>query len=366
MSSKVYFTPIHSRSTVNSLQKKVTELYDVAGFSDCISKDDLVAVKLHFGEDGNTAFVQADYVKKVVARIKKNGGKPFLTDANTLYHGTRSNAIDHINTAHKHGFTQDNVGAQVIIADGLKGKDVIDVKVGLKHFKEVKLGAAAVHADALMVVTHFKGHIASGFGGTLKNVGMGFGSRAGKQLMHSDIKPKVNRKKCVGCATCVMWCPRDAITLKNGKATISQKLCYGCAECFITCKPRAIEIRWDTSSEPLQEKMVEYTVGVLKNKKGKAGYFSFVNNVTKHCDCVSWTDPPFVKDIGILASKDPVALDKASADLVNRVPLNPECEVKAIEGKDNLRAANDVDWSHQLKYAEKVGLGTRIYELIEI
>ncbi len=362
MSSKVYFVPIKGRIIL----KKITELYEVAGFSDCISKEDYVAVKLHFGEDGNTAFVRPEYVGQVVKCIKKSGGRSFLTDSNTLYHGKRSNAIDHIRTAHKHGFTPDKVRAPVIIADGLLGKDVVEVEVGLKHFKEVKLGAAAVHSDALIAVTHFKGHIGSGFGGTLKNIGMGFGTRAGKQLMHSDINPKVNKKKCIGCGTCVKWCPRDAITIEGNKASIDQERCYGCAECFITCKPKAIEIRWDTSSELLQEKMVEYTSGVLKNKRKKVGYFNFVNNVTQHCDCVSWTDPPFVKDIGILASKDPVAVDQAAADLVNDATLNPDIKFKKEKGKDNLRAANDVDWSHQLRYAEEIGLGRRKYELIEI
>jgi len=200
---------------------------------------------------------------------------------------------------------------------------------------------------------------------TIKNIGMGFGSRAGKQMMHSDIKPTVDDEKCIGCGTCVKWCPKEAITLENGKANIDHELCYGCGECFVTCKPKAIKIRFDSTAQPLQEKMVEYAYGVLKGKERKAGYFNFVNNVTAHCDCASWSDKPFVNDIGLLASKDPVALDQASADLVNQAKLVPDA-LDGKKGEDNLKSANDLDWSFQLKYAEDIGLGTRNYELVEI
>jgi uncharacterized Fe-S center protein len=366
MTAKVYLVPSGAEKSSEAMPNRIAELFDEAGFADCFGKDDFTAVKVHFGEVGNTTFVQPVYVRKVVDSIKKSGGNPFLTDANTLYFGKRANAIDHLNTAYLHGFVPSVVDAPVIIADGLLGKDVMEVEVGMKHFKTVKLGAAAVHAKAMMSIAHFKGHIAAGFGGAIKNVGMGFGSRAGKQQMHSDINPKVNEEKCIGCGTCASWCPQGAIELEHGKAVIDQELCYGCAECFITCKPKAIEIRWDSSSELLQEKMIEYTAGVVKGKEGKCGYFNFINNVTPHCDCAGWSDTPIVHDVGIVASKDPIAIDQASADLVNKAAVNQSAKLEQKKGKDNIQLANDIDWTLQLKYGEKIGLGTRKYELIEI
>ncbi|MEW5937243.1 MAG: DUF362 domain-containing protein [Candidatus Thermoplasmatota archaeon] len=366
MVSEVYFAPLRARKRADSMPEKVTRLFRKAGLDRCIGKDDLVAIKTHFGEAGNTTFIQPLYLRKVVDAVKAAGGKPFLTDANTLYFGERANAVDHLCLAYRHGFLPSTVDAPVIIADGLLGKDFVEVEVNLRHFKTVKLGAAAVHAHALIAVSHFKGHVAAGFGGALKNLGMGFGSRGGKQMMHSEIKPEVDIEKCVGCGTCIRWCPQGAISLVNGKARIDPEICYGCAECFVTCTSRAIEIRWDTSSEALQEKYVEFAYGVLREKKGKVGFINFVIDVTPDCDCVSWSDTAFVPDIGVLASKDPVAIDQASAEMVNRAPANPNSRISSFSGADKLKALNDIDWTHQLRYAEEIGLGTRSYKLVEI
>ncbi len=368
MTSKVYFAPFRAQKNSENLVNMVTRLFEKAGFDECISENDLTAIKVHFGETGNTTFLSPVYVKRVVDSVKKAGGNPFVTDANTLYFGTRSNAVDHLNTAIQHGWLPSVIGAPIIIADGLIGKDSVEVEVNLNHFDKVTLASACVNANSLMVVSHFKCHMVGGIGGAIKNLGMGFGTRAGKQQMHSDLNPVVDVDMCIGCGKCVKWCPKDAITLTDGKAYIDPETCYGCGECLVTCGPKAIKIRWDSSARSLQEKMIEYCMGAIKGKEGKVGYISFVMNVTPHCDCVGWSDAPIVPDIGILASKDPIALDQACADMVNKEKVNPNSRiVEGVEkGLDNIRAANDLDWTYQLEYGEKVGLGSRKYEIIKI
>ncbi len=368
MTSEVFIARLGAKKGSENTINKLTKLFKEAGLDGCVTKDDLVAIKVHFGETGNTTFVNPILIRPIVDSVAKAGGRPFLTDTNTLYFGTRSNAVDHLNTAHAHGFLPSVVGAPVIIADGLIGKNDTEVEVNLKHFKHVKLASAAVQSDSIIVASHFKCHIVGGIGGAIKNMGMGFGTRAGKQQMHSDMKPLVDESACVGCGTCAKWCPQSAITVIKGKAVIDHEKCYGCGECLITCGPRAINIRWDSDARSMQEKMVEYCMGVTKGKFGKIGYINFVMNVTPHCDCAGWSDIPIVDDIGILASKDPVAIDQASADLVNSAKANPlSCTTEGVEkGMDNIRAANDLDWSFQLAYGEEVGLGLRKYKIIDI
>lgn len=366
MSSEVYFTSLKTKQG-ESLLSKLERLIQRAGLLDAVAPNDLVALKLHFGERGNLAYVRPQYVRRVVDQVKKKGGRPFLTDANTLYAGSRANAVDHLETAIENGFDYSVVGAPLVIADGLNGKDYESVSVNLKHFKEVKIGSAAVHADALLAITHLKGHAATGYGGTLKNLGMGLGSRAGKQQQHSDVLPRVNAEMCKACGKCAKWCPASAITVE-GVAQISLEVCIGCGECTATCPFHAIAINWKTEADVIQEKIAEYTVGVLKGKEGKTGFITFVTNVSPLCDCCGWNDIPIVGDIGILASKDPIAIDQAAVDLINQAHGNPHSELGERHTEhDKFRTLYpDIDWTIQLSYGEEIGLGSRKYQLIEV
>lgn len=365
--SKVYFADMRARKKSDNLVNKVGRLLRMSGLDSICARGDLVAIKTHFGEPGNTTFIRPQFMNKIVEVVARKGGKPFLTDANTLYVGKRSNAVDHVTTATRHGFTFPIVGAPVIIADGLKGKDQVEVRVSLKHCKTVKIAAAAHQADSIIGVAHFKGHGGTGFGGALKNIGMGFGSRAGKLDMHCDVHPSVKQEKCKSCGLCVRNCPSGAIQLKK-KAVIDEKLCIGCGECYVYCPSKAIDSGGYVGKEILQEKIVEYCYGVLKDKKAKAGFLNFLVDVTPDCDCPPWSDKSIVPDIGILASKDIVAIDQASADLVNAESgmKDTRLEEELSAGTDKFRAMHKVDWEVQLAYAEKLGLGSRDYRLIRI
>ncbi len=339
-----------------SKNKDISRIFDALKIP-FIKENSFVALKIHFGEMGNTAYLKPENIKPLIEKVKSLKALPFLTDANTLYKGTRTDAVNHMLTAYKHGYDFKNVGAPVIIADGLTGKESVQVAVGLKHFKEVKIAAAAFHADSMIVLTHFKGHELTGFGGALKNVGMGLGSRAGKQMMHADVRPEVNGEKCTACGCCVKWCPASAVTLVNNKALIDKSKCIGCGECIASCRFGAIAVSWAGSPSSVQEKLVEYFYGVWKDKKGKMVFFNFLADISPNCDCYSFNDPPIVPDIGLLASYDPLAIDQASIDLV----------MKKGGSKDLFREIYpDIDWSVQLSYAESLGIGTKDYRLTEI
>jgi uncharacterized protein len=322
-----------------------------------LDEGSLAAIKIHFGEIGNTAYLKPSTVMPIIEKVKKTKALAFLTDANTLYKGTRGDAVNHLKTVATHGYNQEKTGLPVIIADGLSGKESISVKIDQKHFKEVKLGASAVHADSMIVITHFKGHELTGFGGALKNVGMGLGSRAGKQMMHADVTPVVNKEKCTSCGKCIKWCPTSAIKFAaDNKAEIDPKKCIGCGECIASCNFGAIAISWAGSSGAVQEKIVEYFYGIAKDKKEKMAYFNFVIDVSPNCDCYGWNDKPVVPDIGVFASYDPVAIDAACIDMVN----------KAAKHDVFRKIYPDADWNIQLDYAAKLRLGTRSYKINEL
>lgn len=355
--SAVYFGRIKSREsfidTIRKVSRKIVSL--------TVSKGDIVGVKVHFGEEGNTAFIPPYFIRPIVEEVEKAGGKPLLFDTNTLYSGERSNARDHLLLALKHGFTYEVVGAPVMIADGLKGKDFIEEPVEGVHFKTVKLGSLIKQLDSCIVVSHVKGHSTSGFGGAIKNISMGFASRSGKQQMHSDAKPFVDAELCSSCGSCMEWCPVDAIYFReDDKAYIDSEKCIGCNECRVTCPSGAIDISWETTPALLQEKMAEYALGALKILKEKIGFVNFLINTTPDCDCWEWSDPYLVKNIGVLSSLDPVAIDKASVDLLNE-------EWQKNGGKDIWRDLYPkIDWMVQLKHAEKLGAGSTDYEIVSL
>jgi uncharacterized Fe-S center protein len=351
-----------------SMVTRVGGLLDRAGLPKAVAEGDLVAIKLHFGEQGNTGFVHPVYLREVVRRVREAGGKPFLTDANTLYRGERANAVDHLACAIHNGFGYATVDVPLIIADGLDGRDAVDVPVSGTHFESVRIGAAAAHADAMVVVTHVKGHEATGFGGALKNVGMGLGCRSAKQRMHSDFRPEVTAEKCTACARCVKWCPVQAITISPDRvATVDYDTCYGCGECVAACPYGAIATQWKTDAAMLQEKIVEHVVGALAGKDGKVVYVSFVTAVSPDCDCWSFSDAPIVPDLGVLASTDIVAIEQAAHDLITQATgLSGSRGEGLAAGEDKLLAITGVDGTRAFAYAEEMGLGTRQYDLVVV
>jgi len=365
--SKVYFTDMRT-SVKENLFGKLTRLMDSAGIDQVVTKRALVAIKLHFGEKGNTAYIRPIFLRKIVDKVKELGGNPFLTDCNTLYAGTRGESVSHLITAIENGFAYPVVNAPLIIADGLRGASYAEVEIEAPHIHRAFIGKDIVEADVLLSVAHFKGHELAGFGGTIKNVGMGCAARRGKLEQHSDMSPVVKKKKCVACGQCVEHCSQGAISIVENKARIDDQRCIGCGECILICPNKAIDIRWSKDVEIFQKKMVEYTMAVLKGKEKRCLFLNFLANISPACDCYGHSDAPIVNDIGIMASRDPVAIDQASVDLVNsQQGTQGSSMAKCGEGEDKFKAlCPKGDWSVQLEYAQQLGLGSREYELVKI
>lgn len=369
---KVYFAGSRAQSHRESLVKKVDLLFDRVGAAKLIRPRSLVAIKLHFGERGGTAFLNPVLVRRVVDKVKEAGGKPFLCDSNTLYTGGRANAVDHLETALQHGFSYATVGAPLLIMDGLRGHGYYNVAIEGKHFDSVQIGAAVVEADLLIVLSHVKGHAMTGFGGAIKNLSMGCSSRTGKQRMHSAVKPVIDPEKCRRCGSCVQWCAPGAVKLagdKGGGAKINPEKCTGCGECIVSCRHGAVKIQWRAALPELAERMVEFACGAMQGKRDAAVFFNFLLDVIPDCDCNSWSDLPVVPDTGILASTDPVAADQAAVDLINDRPgITGSALPGALEpGGDKFLALHPkADYRIKLAYAEKMGLGSRRYELVQI
>ena len=352
MSSKVFFLSASEKEGHEILAEKTKRIFLALGLEDSIQKDSFVGIKIHFGEKGNTGYIKPAWLKSLVERLKTKNANIFLTDTNTLYLGSRSNAVGHLQLASHHGFSLETLGVPVVIADGLIGRESGEVDVGLRHVKSAKIASAFFHTDVLLCLSHFTGHILSGFGSTIKNLGMGCASRAGKLEQHSDVHPWVNAKVCTNCSVCLEYCPADAIEQENGSVRIIDERCIGCGECLVVCNAGAVKMRWDGDALRVQEKMAEYALAALRSVKNKAGFINFVIRITKDCDCMSKNGKTIAADLGILASLDPVAVDKASVDLL----------IEA-HGKDFLREEIDVDWSKQLQHGQNIGLGSMDYDL---
>ncbi|MCL2141832.1 MAG: DUF362 domain-containing protein [Methanimicrococcus sp.] len=367
MPSKVYFSNFRARGPDDNKISKIERLFKAAGFEKMLSDGDLTAVKLHFGERGNDSYINPVFVRAVTDCIKEAGASPFVTDTNTLYVGYRRNAVDHTETALLHGFNFATLNVPVIIADGLKGTNEISVPVNLKQFKDVKIAADIESADSMVVLTHFKGHILSGFGGAIKNLAMGCASIRGKWEQHEAAQPEVNKEVCVSCGTCIEACPADSIKMTAEGAEIISSTCLSCGHCMV-CPEDAIFHDW-SKIPAFVDRMVEYAYGAVKNKKGKVCYMTFLMNIVPDCDCASWSDTPIVPDIGILASDDPIALDQACYDLVNQSHGLSGGKLKHNHqpGEDKFKGVwKNVDGRRQLEYGEEIGLGQRKYELKEM
>ncbi|MBE2900664.1 4Fe-4S ferredoxin [Methanothermobacter thermautotrophicus] len=367
MASKVYFADLRARSADENKGSKIRKLFErVCG--NIFSEDDVVAVKVHFGERGNDSFISPVLLRHIVDRVKDRSGKVFLTDTNTLYHGSRHDSVDHLVTAVMNGFDYSVVGAPLIIADGLHGGNERLVEVNQKHFDTVKIAGDIYESSGMVVVSHFKGHGMSGFGGALKNLAMGCATIHGKMEQHECAKPVIIGD-CNLCGVCVEACPVEAINLTGDGARIDYDGCIACMNCMDSCPNEVYDLNWEDDIPIFIERMMEYSLGAIKGKEGKVAYFNFLTNITPDCDCVAWSDYPIVPDIGILASNDPVAMDAASYDLVNQQAglMGSMLEKNFEEGADKFRGVwAKVDSGYQLVYAEEIGLGSRRYHLVRV
>lgn len=368
--SKVYFTDMRCKVGTN-LQQKLEKLMKKAGIAQIPMKGKFVAIKMHFGEPGNLSFLRPNFAKTVADIVKEQGGIPFLTDCNTLYVGRRKDALEHITAAYENGFTPLSTGCQILIGDGLKGTDDIDVPLeNCTYFKSAKIGRAVMDADIFISLNHFKGHELTGFGGAIKNTGMGCGSRAGKMDMHSDGKPTISSEQCTGCGVCLKYCAQGALTLANRKTSIDHSKCVGCGRCIGVCNFNAIEPKYDANVDTLNARMAEYALAVVQNRPHF--HVSIVNQVSPFCDCHGENDAAVVPDIGMFASYDPVALDKACIDAVMAAPaignsILHECGCEHGQTGDHFKLIHPItNWRSQLDHSEKIGLGYSEYELISM
>lgn len=343
MKSAVYFIPVNKINT-ESFDKVFTD----TKFFVKLDGAKKLGVKVHFGEDGNNNYLNPLYVKIIIDLAKKANVNPTLIETSTLYRGARQNRTSHIKLAEKHGFHASYVGAPIAILDGERGEEFTEVNVNLKYVKRAKIAKGIDMFDGILNLAHYKGHFVVGFGGVIKNIAMGLAAKGGKLEMHSLTKPYIKQSKCSKCKICLDVCPVDAITITDDDAVIG-KNCIGCASCVEVCPDHAIQINWNEGSESTQKKMAEYAWAILHNRL--ALHFNFALKITPNCDCMNVTEKPIMADIGVFASYDPVACDMALWELTktNINKLYPEVKPETL-----------------MDYSEKLGLGKKTYELIEI
>ena len=373
--AKVYFTDFHTQAYGDGLPTKLKKLIKKAGIQDLELEGKFVAIKLHFGELGNISYLRPNYARAVVDVVKELGGKPFLTDCNTMYPGSRKNALEHLECAWQNGFTPLTVGCPILIGDGLKGTDDVEVPVeGGEYVEKAKIGRAVMDADVFISLTHFKGHEMTGFGGAIKNIGMGCGSRAGKKEQHASGKPKINQKKCRGCTRCQKECANNGLVFDEQarKMHVDEAHCVGCGRCLGACNFDAIYFTNDNAQAALNCRMAEYTKAVVDGRP--QFHISLIVDVSPNCDCHAENDVPILPNIGMFASTDPLALDQACVDACMAAEPMPGSQLAKHladpEFHDHhdhfINSTPESEWRSCLEHAEKIGLGSREYELIEM
>jgi hypothetical protein len=349
--SKVYFSRFKKGQSKRDCLKLL--LRSLEPHLEQFKKGSFVGVKMTIGDAKSTAYIKPELVKVIVENLKRRGAKPFIFDTNVIYKGQRQNAIDHLNLAYKKGFTPDRIGCPYIIADSVFGTDSKTFKTDFKNVTSIKVPSLVGVLEDLVVLSHITGHIMSGYAASIKNVAMGMASRAGKQVQHSSVKPSINPGKCTLCGCCIEMCPSSAIAEASGVAFINSEICIGCGECISACKFDAVNINWKEEADVFVERMAEYAVGILSRIKRKV-FINFAFEITEECDCISGDDPRITEDTGIFASDDILAVDKASFDI-----LTQNGDIFSRGGRMNTHY-------HLLKYASKIGLGSKDYTLIEI
>lgn len=371
----VYFTDFHTEPFGDSLPAKLKKLLKKARIETIDMEKKFVAVKMHFGELGNVSFLRPNYARAVVDVVKELGGLPYLTDCNTLYPGSRKNALEHLYCAWENGFTPLTVGCPILIGDGLKGTDDVCVPVaGGEYIKEAKIGRAIMDADIVISLTHFKGHEMTGFGGAMKNLGMGCGSRAGKKEQHSNGKPRINPDKCRGCRRCQKECANQGLDFDKEarKMRVNEGNCVGCGRCLGACSFDAISFSNDAAVSELNCRMAEYAKAVVDGRPNF--HISLIVDVSPNCDCHGENDVPILPNIGMMASFDPVALDQACADACLAASPLPGSQLAKnmadphfVDHHDHfVNSAPESEWESCLAHAEKIGLGSRKYNLITV